>query len=87
MNDRFTRGYKGVSEENVEQNQKDILKIFCCFYGRDLFIKHYTKLLSTRLMNRTSVNDNAEQVMIKFLQVECGHNFVSKMKTMFTDMD
>ena len=76
-----------MSEENIETNQKDIMKIFCCFFGRDLFVKHYTKLLSSRLLNKTSVSDKAEQDMIKFLQVECGHNFVQKMKTMFTDMD
>ena len=36
------------------------MKIFGCFYGRDVFVKHYTKLLSARLMNKTTVSDRAE---------------------------
>ena len=43
-------------------------------------------LLAERLLNKKSCNDEAEESVIKQLQVECGHNIVSKMKTMFMDI-
>ena len=44
-------------------------------------------LLADRLLNKLSLNDEAEESVIKQLQVECGHNIVSKIKTMFSDMN
>lgn len=46
----------------------------------------YTNLLALRLLNNTSVSSEAEELMIKKLQVECGHNTVNRIKTMFQDM-
>ena len=62
------------------------MRIFCCLHGRDTFIAAYTNLLALRLLNKTSVSNEAEELMIKKLQVECGHNTVNKIKTMFEDM-
>ena len=60
--------------------------MFCCLHGRDTFVASYTNLLAERLLNKTSVSKDAENSMIQMLQVECGHNTVSKIKTMFEDM-
>lgn len=82
----FTRGLKQISEEEIDQRLTDIVKIFCRLHGRDTFIERYSSLLAQRLLNRTSVSDEAEQLMIKKLQVECGFNAVGKLKTMFVDI-
>lgn len=63
-----------------------VIKLFCCLNGRDEFIEAYSVLLAERLLNKLSVNDEAEEAVIKCLQVECGHNIVSKIKTMFGDI-
>ena len=46
----------------------------------------YTNLLALRLLNKSSVNDDAETRMIQMLEVECGHNTVNKIKTMKKDI-
>jgi hypothetical protein len=39
------------------------------------------------LLNKTSLSDEAEQVMLSKLKVECGHQTVNKLSHMFVDMD
>ena len=39
-----------------------------------------------RLLNKNTVSTEAENSMIQLLQIECGQNTVSKIKTMFEDM-
>jgi len=51
-----------------------------------VFIKHYSKKLSTRLLNKTSISREAEEIMLNKLKVECGLNTVNKMSQMFTDI-
>jgi len=63
-----------------------IVKLFCCLHGRDIFIKQYTKFLSQRLLNKTSISREAEEIMLQKLKVECGLNTVNKMSQMFTDI-
>ena len=82
----FRRGLKQISEEEIEQRLDAVVRLFCCLHGRDTFIASYTNLLAQRLLNKTSVSNHAEELMIKKLQVECGHNTVNKIKTMFEDM-
>lgn len=55
------------------------MRLFCCLHGRDVFIKHYTKKLSIRLLNKTSISREAEEIMLNKLKVECGLNTVNKM--------
>lgn len=82
----FRRGMKQVSEDEIEKRLDAVIRLFCCLHGRDTFIASYTNLLAQRLLNKTSVSNQAEELMIKKLQVECGHNTVNKIKTMFEDM-
>jgi len=86
MNNEFVKGFKQLSENEIEVKIEAVIKLFCCLHGRDVFIASYSNLLANRLLNKTSVSDSAEQRMIQQLQVECGHNTVSKMKTMFQDI-
>lgn len=46
----------------------------------------YLNLLGNRLLNKSSVSDDAEKVMIQLLEVECGHNSVNNLKTMVQDI-
>lgn len=83
----FRKGLKGVSESETEQRLEAIIRLFCCLHARDVFIKSYTRYLSSRLLNKTSISNEAEHIMLGKLKVECGHNTVNKLTHMFTDID
>lgn len=82
----LTTGLKGASNEETEARLDAIVRLFCCLHGRDIFIKQYTKFLSNRLLNKTSISREAEESMLNKLKVECGLNTVNKMSQMFTDI-
>lgn len=58
------KGLKGLSNEETEDKLEAIVRLFCCLHGRDTFIKAYTKLLSSRLLNKTSISSEAEESML-----------------------
>jgi hypothetical protein len=78
--------FKQKSMDAIKAEIDQCIKLFCCLNGRDEFIMAYEILLADRLLNKLSVNDEAEEDVIKKLQVECGNNIVSKIKTMFSDV-
>lgn len=80
------RGLKGVSEADTDAKLEAIIRLFCCLHGRDVFIKAYTKFLASRLLNKTFLSNDAEELMLQKLKVECGHNTVNKISQMFTDI-
>lgn len=84
---QFKVGFKQMESAAIKEKLAEIVRLFCCLHGRDTFIFSYTKFLAARLLNKTSVSVEAEQDMIMLLQVECGNNTVSKIKTMFEDMN
>jgi len=63
------------------------VRLFCCLHGRDIFIKAYSENLAKRLLNKTSVSQEAEELMLQKFKVECGLNIVNNMTTMFKDME
>ena len=73
------KGLKGVSEAETEARLEAIIRLFCCLHGRDVFIKAYTKFLASRLLNKTYLSQEAEELMLQKLKVECGHNTVNKL--------
>jgi Cullin family len=82
----FKKGLKGIAADETERRLNAIIRLFCCLNSRDIFIKQYTKHLSGRLLNKSSISQEAEETMLQKLKVECGHNTVNKMSKMFTDM-
>ena len=82
----LTTGLKGVANEETEKRLDAIVRLFCCLHGRDVFIKNYEKFLSMRLLNKTSISREAEEIILNKLKVECGLNTVNKMSQMFTDI-
>ena len=81
------KGIKGVSDAEIEQRLDAIIRLFCCLHGRDIFIKQYTKFLASRLLNKTFISKESEELMLQKLKVECGHNTVNKISQMFTDIN
>ena len=82
----FRKGLKGLSEADTNSRLEAIIRLFCCLHGRDVFIRSYTKHLSSRLLNKTSVSQEAEELMLQKLKIECGHNTVNKLGSMFNDI-
>ena len=76
-----------MDDKQVDERLEAIIRLFLNFNGRDLFINNYTEMLAKRLMDVTSVSNDAEQLMVKKLQVQCGGNTVAKIKTMFGDIN
>jgi hypothetical protein len=87
MDNEQKKNFKQLTMDAIESKIDKVIKIFCCLNGRDEFITAYSKLLASRLLDKTSISDEAELKMIKQLQVECGHNIVSKIKTMMQDIE
>jgi hypothetical protein len=83
---QFKSGFKQMPTNEIEEKIESVIRLFCCLSGRDIFIAAYTKLLAVRLLNKTSISDDSERMMINKLQVECGHNTVHKIKVMFEDI-
>jgi cullin 3 len=71
--DQLRKGLRGVSEAETEDKLAGIIRLFCCLHGRDVFLKSYTKHLSSRLLNKAYLSEDAEQLMLQKLKVECGH--------------
>jgi len=83
----FKTGIKGMSENEIEENLDAVIRLFRCLHNRDIFIKAYTKHQAGRLLNKTSLNTDAEQSMISKLKIESGFNTIQKLSRMFTDME
>ena len=63
-----------------------IINLFCCLHGRDTFLKQFSKELGARLLNKTSISWEYEELFLQKLKVECGANQVNKMTQMFKDI-
>lgn len=81
------KGLKGVNDQETNARLDAIIRLFCCLHGRDVFIKAYTKNLANRLLNKTFISKDAELLMLQKLKVECGHNTVNKLASMFNDIN
>ena len=43
--------------------------------------------MANRLLNKTFISKDAELLMLQKLKVECGHNTVNKLASMFNDIN
>jgi hypothetical protein len=64
---QFKIGFKQKTLVEIDEVLDQVVRIFCCLHGRDVFVASYTSLLAVRLLNKTSVNDEAEQSMVRKL--------------------
>lgn len=83
----FRVGIKGMSQNEIEENLDAVIRLFRCLHNRDIFIKAYTKHQATRLLNKSSLNNDSEKSMISKLKIESGFNTVQKLSRMFTDIE
>jgi len=72
-------GIQGLSNEKVDETLSAIVKLFCCLHGRDVYVKSYQSYLSSRLLNKNVISQEAEEMMLSKLKMELGINAVNKM--------
>lgn len=60
----FKKGLKNVNEADTNTRLEQIIRLFCCLHGRDVFISFYTLFLSSRLLNKTYLSIDAEELML-----------------------
>ena len=63
----FKKGFKQMADQEIDKRLDAIVRLFCCLHGRDTFVASYSNLLALRLLNRTTVSQEAEELMIKKL--------------------
>jgi len=63
----FKKTLKQLTDQEIQLRLDAVVRLFCCLHGRDLFIASYTNLLALRLLNKTSVSNEAEKIMIEKL--------------------
>jgi hypothetical protein len=54
---QFKSGFKQQPIAQIEEKIDNIIRLFCCLTGRDIFILAFAKLLAVRLLNKTSISD------------------------------
>ncbi|KAF2072212.1 hypothetical protein CYY_006478 [Polysphondylium violaceum] len=80
------KGNKQHEEIELEEKLGQIIVLFKYVDDKDVFQKFYSKMLSRRLINGTSVSDDIEKLMITGLKQACGFEYTSKFTRMFTDI-
>lgn len=60
---------KGNTEDEIEQKLNNAKNLIFLLNSRDTFLKIYAKQLSSRLLNGTTVSNDAEKAMYNYMQV------------------
>lgn len=61
---------KGNTEDEIEQKLNNAKSLIFLLNSRDAFLKIYAKQLSSRLLNNTTVSNEAEKAMYNQMQVK-----------------
>lgn len=77
---------KNADNVDVESSLSGILRLLTFVGERDAFEKHYTRLLSRRLVHQTSANQEMEISMVSRLTEVCGMDYTNKLNKMFLDI-
>ncbi|EGC32378.1 hypothetical protein DICPUDRAFT_57147 [Dictyostelium purpureum] len=80
------KGNKQHEEVELEEKLGQIIVLFKYVDDKDVFQKFYSKMLSRRLINASSVSDDIEKYMITGLKQACGFEYTSKFQRMFNDI-
>lgn len=78
---------KGKNDSQIEDDFNDIISILRCLSNKILFLNRYNKLLSSRILNKSTANLSAEKTLVTKLRSELGNQLVQKMTSIFEDMD
>ena len=80
-------GFKGKSQQEIENTLNDIIGLFKCINSKLLFQLEANKKMSDRLIKGVSLSINTEKNLISKLKQEAGISYVSKMTEMMNDLD
>lgn len=61
---------KGNTEDEIDQKLNNAKSLIFLLNSRDAFLKIYSKQLSSRLLNSTTVSNDAEKAMYNMMQVQ-----------------
>ncbi|EXB54842.1 hypothetical protein L484_005331 [Morus notabilis] len=75
-----------LSDETIEENLENALKLLVYASDRDLFTKFYKKTLSRRLLFGKSASQENEDLILTKLKQQFGAQFTSRMEAMVTDI-
>ncbi|RWS05916.1 cullin-2-like protein [Dinothrombium tinctorium] len=77
---------KGMNESEIEERLSQSMTFLKYIYDKDIFQELYAKMLIARSIHTQSVSMNLEELMINKLEHECGYEFVSNLRRIFTDI-
>ena len=80
-------GFKGKSQEEIENTLNDIIGLFKCLNSKLVFQTDSNKKMSERLIKKVSLSSVSEQLFISKLKQEAGVTYVSKMQEMMSDLE
>ena len=60
----FRTGLKGLSDFEVNKRLDSTINLFLCIHARDTFLKQYSKELATRLLNKSCISWEYEELFI-----------------------
>ena len=80
-------GFKGKSQEEIENTLNDIIGLFKCLNSKLVFQNDSNKKMSERLIKKVSLSSVSEQLFISKLKQEAGVTYVSKMQEMMSDLE
>lgn len=80
------KGAKAADESELEDLLQQIMVVFKYIEDKDVFQKFYSRMLAKRLVNVSSVSDDAETSMISKLKEACGFEYTNKLQRMFQDV-
>ena len=80
-------GFKGKSEEEIENSLNEIIGLFKCLNPKLVFSLDANAKMSDRLIKNKSISTNNEKKFISKLKQEQGVNYVRKMTEMISDLD
>ncbi|XP_052251215.1 cullin-2-like isoform X2 [Dreissena polymorpha] len=77
---------KGTSESELDEKLASCITVFKYLDDKDVYQRHYSRLLAKRLIHGQTASMDAEELMINKLKQACGYEFTNKLHRMFTDM-
>ena len=80
-------GFKGKSQEEIENTLNDIIGLFKCLNSKLVFQNESNKKMSERLIKKVSLSTLVEKCFISKLKQEAGKTYVSKMQEMMSDLE
>ncbi|CAF4095079.1 unnamed protein product [Adineta steineri] len=79
------KGNKADKNDTAEKIDQ-IMIAFYYIHDKDVFQRHYGKMLAKRLVGQLSASDDSEELVISKLREACGFEYSSKLQRMFQDI-